>query len=43
VADKKSVARLIGNAVPPKLAEALAFSIRDELSSAESVKLRIVA
>ena len=43
VADKKSVARLIGNAVPPKLAEALALSIREEFMRTDPVKLRIVA
>lgn len=31
VADKKSVARLVGNAVPPELAKHLALSIKEEL------------
>lgn len=45
IADKKSVARLVGNAVPPALAHALALSIRDELARSERprFKLRRVA
>lgn len=41
VADKKSVARLIGNAVPPRLAYALSCSIRDELSQPHQLRDRM--
>nr|WP_236776556.1 DNA cytosine methyltransferase [Agrobacterium tumefaciens] len=41
VADKKSVARLIGNAVPPALARVLAVSVMEELSRPENLRLKI--
>ncbi|UWR76647.1 DNA cytosine methyltransferase [Phaeobacter inhibens] len=41
VADKKSVARLVGNAVPPLLARALASSIHDELMKPECLRQRV--
>lgn len=45
VADKKSVARLVGNAVPPALAVVLASSIKDELEriGRPAARLRSVA
>ncbi len=41
VADKKSVARLIGNAVPPALAETLAAAVREELLRPDNMRLKI--
>lgn len=41
VADKKSVARLVGNAVPPALARSLAEAVREELQRPENMRLRI--
>lgn len=41
LADKKSVARLIGNAVPPTLARVLAQSIMEELESRGRAKARL--
>ena len=39
VADKKSVARLVGNAVPPALAQTLALSVRKELACLDQMEL----
>ena len=38
VADKKSVARLVGNAVPPALAQTLALSVRKELACLDQME-----
>lgn len=41
LADKKSVARLVGNAVPPQLAKVLVSSIRAELLKPENLRKKI--